>query len=434
MTWRASDRAALVAGQERRRERRGLDPGPGQLEVASQPRVVEALGHGPTVAVVRRLERCPPEQLALVDGRRREIDHEPQPPQERRVDVALAVGRQDGHPVELLHALEQVVHLDVGESVVGVADLRAPAEQRVGLVKEQENRCPLALGEHGAQVLLGLADVFVDHPGEVDAEQVEPQVAGQDWAAIVLPVPLGPANSAVTPCPRGVSRDNPQSSRTSWRRRHWAASSRRWLSSSLPTTRSSHEYGRSSRVTRSVGTRISMWRQIAVIACSPAAAAPAQAAISTGRRRHSTTGAGAGPSLSAAQRARRRGRSSGASRWTSRGTAPADAGGSGREVVSRVIGARSATAAHAEAGSSSARHQTTTAPSSRAWRSSLTSAVAGSSSAAIAPQSTATGSCPRTRAACAASTAFPAPAGPESSISTGRPGRGAVAATNSVIS
>ena len=39
-------------------------------------------------------------------------------------------------PVELLHALEQVVDLDVGEAVVGVLDLGALAEQGVRLVEE----------------------------------------------------------------------------------------------------------------------------------------------------------------------------------------------------------------------------------------------------------------------------------------------------------
>ena len=44
------------------------------------------------------------------------------------------------HALVLLHPLQQVADLDVGVAVVGVADLGALAEQRVGLVEEAGSR------------------------------------------------------------------------------------------------------------------------------------------------------------------------------------------------------------------------------------------------------------------------------------------------------
>ena len=100
-----------------------------------------------------------------LDRGRGEVDHEPQATHERGVDIALAVGGEHGDAVELLHPLEQVVDLDVGEAVVGVIDLHPPPEQSVRLVEEQHHRCSLAGVEHLAQMLLGLADVLIDDAG-----------------------------------------------------------------------------------------------------------------------------------------------------------------------------------------------------------------------------------------------------------------------------
>ena len=102
-----------------------------------------------------------------------------------------------------LHPLQQVIDLDVGIAVVAVLDLAALAEQRVRLVEEQDRAAVLGRVEQPAQILLGLADIFADHRGEIDAVEI----AGARWlastsAAIVLPVPLSPANSALMPRPR----------------------------------------------------------------------------------------------------------------------------------------------------------------------------------------------------------------------------------------
>ena len=82
--------------------------------------------------------------------------------------------------VEALHPLEQVGDLDVGVAVAGVLDLGALAEERVGLVEEQDAVDPVGLREDPVEVLLGLADVLVDDRREVDDVEVEPEVAGDD--------------------------------------------------------------------------------------------------------------------------------------------------------------------------------------------------------------------------------------------------------------
>ena len=76
--------------------------------------------------------------LAVLLLGEREVDHEVQPAQERVVDVALEVRREDDRAGVGLHALQQVGDLDVGVAVVGVRDLGALAEQRVGLVEEED--------------------------------------------------------------------------------------------------------------------------------------------------------------------------------------------------------------------------------------------------------------------------------------------------------
>ena len=82
--------------------------------------------------------------------------------------------------VEPLHPLQQVGDLDVGVAIVGVLDLGALAEDRVGLVEEQHAVDAVGLGEDPVEVLLGLADVLVDDRREVDHVEVEAEVAGDD--------------------------------------------------------------------------------------------------------------------------------------------------------------------------------------------------------------------------------------------------------------
>ena len=121
------------------------------------------------------------------------------------VERALHVGREDRQAAIGLHALQQVVDLDVGVAVVAVLHLAALAEQRVGLVEEQDRAAVLGRVEQAAQILLGLADVLADDRRQVDAVEVEPQlVARAPRPPSSCPVPLSPANSALMPRPRFI--------------------------------------------------------------------------------------------------------------------------------------------------------------------------------------------------------------------------------------
>ena len=122
----------------------------------------------------------------------REVDERVEPARERRVDVRAQVGGEDDDAVERLHALQQVGDLDVGVAVVGVADLRALAEQRVRLVEEQHAVHALGLVEDAVEVLLRLADVLVDDGGEVDRVEVEAQLAGDHLGGHRLAGPRRP--------------------------------------------------------------------------------------------------------------------------------------------------------------------------------------------------------------------------------------------------
>ena len=83
-------------------------------------------------------------------------------------------------PSKLLHPLQQVGDLLVGVPVVRVLHLRALPEQGVRLVEEQQDVEALRLVEDPFEVLLGLADVLVDDRRQVDPEQVEAQLGGDD--------------------------------------------------------------------------------------------------------------------------------------------------------------------------------------------------------------------------------------------------------------
>src|SRR5438552_2029874 len=78
-----------------------------------------------------------PPGLALAGLRAREVHDVANAPHERDVDVLHLVACEQGHALELLEELEQVVGVGVGVAVVRVADLRALAEEGVGLVEEQ---------------------------------------------------------------------------------------------------------------------------------------------------------------------------------------------------------------------------------------------------------------------------------------------------------
>src|SRR5262249_56934062 len=86
---------------------------------------------------------------------------------------------QDGKAAIGLHPLQQVADFDIGVAVVAVLDVAALAEQRVGLVEQEDGAAVLGGIEDAPQILLGLAHIFVDHRREVDPVQIEPELGRQ---------------------------------------------------------------------------------------------------------------------------------------------------------------------------------------------------------------------------------------------------------------
>ena len=191
--------------QEGGGERDVADVAAGNLE-AREPREIDPLQLG------LGREHALPDAAPMCRVGEGEVDDETQPPHEGGIERGLAVGRQNREPAKILHPLQQIVDLDIGVAVVAVLDLGALAEQRVGLVEEQDDAAALGGGEDAAQIALGLADIFADDAGEIDAVEIEPQTGcASTSAAMVLPVPLGPANSALMPRPRLSFAPKPQS-------------------------------------------------------------------------------------------------------------------------------------------------------------------------------------------------------------------------------
>ena len=70
------------------------------------------------------------------------------------IERALHIGGEDGEAPIGLHALQQIVDLDVGVAVVAILDFAALAEQGIGLVEEEDAAAVLGGIEEAAQVLL----------------------------------------------------------------------------------------------------------------------------------------------------------------------------------------------------------------------------------------------------------------------------------------
>ena len=132
-----------------------------------------------------------------------------------RIERALQVGRQDRQAAIGLHPLQQIADLDIGVAVVAVLHLAALAEQRVGLVEQQDRAAVFRRVEHAAQVLLGLADIFADDArrGRCGRDRARARCASTS-AASVLPVPARAGEqSAAMPSPRDAARRSPSRDR-----------------------------------------------------------------------------------------------------------------------------------------------------------------------------------------------------------------------------
>ena len=150
-----------AAGVGRRHEGRAdgdvLDVAARELEAAGEEVEVHVVGDGRGVGEV-----SPPEAIAVGLLGKGKLDRQAHPPEESLVDVLPQVRGEDDNALELLDALEQVTRFNVGVAVVRVLDLGALAEERVGLVEEEDGVRVFGLREDAREILFGLADVLAD--------------------------------------------------------------------------------------------------------------------------------------------------------------------------------------------------------------------------------------------------------------------------------
>ena len=169
------DGLSVLRGEERGGDRYVLDVAAGQLELLRHEADVYAL---PTRGVLR--EHPVPYLQPVKLLRHRELNDKVHAANKGVVHVLAEVGGQNDYALVLLHLLQQVAGLDVGVTVVRVLHLGTLAEQRVGLVEEENGVAVVGLAEYAVQVLLSLADVLAYDGGKVDLVQVKSKLAGYD--------------------------------------------------------------------------------------------------------------------------------------------------------------------------------------------------------------------------------------------------------------
>src|SRR5574338_292978 len=108
------------------------------------------------------------------------MDAEREAPQECGVQAFARVGCEDGEAVKTLHALKQIADLEVCVTVVRILHFGALTEQCVGLVEEQHGVALRRRTEDRLKVLLGLANVLAHDGRQLNPEQVEAQLCGDD--------------------------------------------------------------------------------------------------------------------------------------------------------------------------------------------------------------------------------------------------------------
>src|SRR5204863_7707201 len=161
----------------------------GRAAAARAARHVELREPPGVAAAERRLawEDPAPDLRALMRVGERKLDGEAEASQKGWIEGLPLVRREDREAAVGLHPLQEVADLDVRVAVVAVLHLAAPAEERIGLVEEQDRAALVGGVEEPAEVLLRLADVLADDGAEVDPVEVEPQLPREDLGGRGLP-------------------------------------------------------------------------------------------------------------------------------------------------------------------------------------------------------------------------------------------------------
>src|SRR6185503_1159498 len=118
-------------------------------------------------------ENASPNLRAMRRIRKRKVDDETHAPHKRRIEIAFSIRRQHREASIRLHALQEIVDLDVCITVVTVFHFAAFAEERVRFVEEKNRTTIFRRIKHAPQVFLSLADVLTDNTRKVYAIEIE---------------------------------------------------------------------------------------------------------------------------------------------------------------------------------------------------------------------------------------------------------------------
>jgi hypothetical protein len=108
-----------------------------------------------------------------------EINYVAKAAQQRRIKIALHVGREDSWAMVPLHALQEVIYLTIGVSVMAVLNLAPADKQGISLIEEEDVSAILGYIEDSSQILFRLCNVLTDDCREVDTEKVKVQLSGK---------------------------------------------------------------------------------------------------------------------------------------------------------------------------------------------------------------------------------------------------------------
>ena len=110
-----------------------------------------------------------PEQEAFGGIGHGEVDQGMEAADESLVQIVFEIGRQDEQARIIFHSLQKITDLLIRILVMGALDVRALAEQGVGLVEEQNPILGFRPFEDAFEVLLRLTDIFGNDLGQIDS-------------------------------------------------------------------------------------------------------------------------------------------------------------------------------------------------------------------------------------------------------------------------
>src|SRR2546422_5464061 len=117
-----SDARPLSASEESSTECGCLDIGSGHGQLRGEKIPVDSIKQ--FFSAGRLLRQCQmPECEPFLWSRLHEVDDETQTTQEGCIHISLAVGCQNSDTIKLLHALQEIVDLDIGKAIVSILDL-----------------------------------------------------------------------------------------------------------------------------------------------------------------------------------------------------------------------------------------------------------------------------------------------------------------------